>query len=104
MSEDPEKREVHLNVRLPEQLAGGVWSNFALVHHSEHEFTIDFVRLDSASLDAEGQMQGIVVARVGLSPLFVRQLVAALEENWSKYAKKAMPREVYGDEDDTHKT
>jgi len=102
MSEGPEKREVRLNVRLPDQLAGGVWSNFALVHHSEHEFTIDFVRLDSASLNADGEMQGIVVTRVGLSPLFVRQLIAALEENWAKYAKKAMPREVYGDEDDRH--
>ncbi len=29
----------------PEHLAG-VWSNFAQVHHSEHEFTLDFVRLD----------------------------------------------------------
>lgn len=94
----PDLRNVHLNVRMPEQLAGGVWSNFALVHHSEHEFTIDFVRLDSASLSAEGEMQGIVVSRVGLSPLFVRQLIRALEDNWAKYAKKAMPREVYGDE------
>lgn len=96
----PEMRDVHLNVRLPDELAGGVWSNFALVHHSEHEFTIDFVRLDSASLNAEGQMQGVVVARVGLSALFVRQLISALEGNWAKFAKKAMPREVYGDDDD----
>jgi len=100
MSESEEPREVRLNVKLPEPLAGGVWSNFARVHHSEHEFTIDFMRLDYASLNDEGEMQGIVVARVGLSPLFVQQLIDALQGNWAKYAKKALPREVYGDEPD----
>ncbi len=29
----------------PQQLAG-VWANFARVTHSEHEFTLDFVRMD----------------------------------------------------------
>jgi hypothetical protein len=101
MAEGDEKQEIRLNIRLPEAQAGGVWANFAGVNHSEHEFTIDFVRLDyaSASRGESGEIQGIVVARVGVSPLFVRQLIAALEENWAKYAKKAMPKEVYGDDD-----
>jgi len=30
----------------PSQLAG-VWANWAQVSHSVHEFTLDFVRLDS---------------------------------------------------------
>lgn len=98
MPDEPERKQMRLNVHLPEAQAGGVWSNFAGVSHSEHEFTIDFMRLDYARVSEEGEMPGIVVARVGLSPLFVRQLIAALEENWAKYAKKAMPREVYGDE------
>jgi hypothetical protein len=97
--DEQEKREVRLNVRLPDQQRGGVWANFAAVHHSEHEFTIDFVRLDYSAVSDDGEMQGIVVARVGVSPLFVRQLISALEDNWSKYAKKALPREVYGDDD-----
>jgi hypothetical protein len=94
-----DRREYHLNVRLPESQAGGVWANFARVNHSEHEFTIDFMRIDYASLSDDGELQGIVVARVGVSPLFVRQLISALEGNWEKYAKKALPREVYGDDD-----
>jgi hypothetical protein len=100
MAEGDEKREVRLNVHLPESQAGGVWANFAGVHHSEHEFTIDFMRLDYSSVTDDGEMTGVVVARVGVSPLFVRQLITALEDNWAKYAKKAMPREVYGDEPD----
>lgn len=100
MSESDDPREVRLNVKLPEHLAGGVWSNFAQVSHSEHEFTVDFMRIDYSRVSEDGEMQGIVVARVGVSPLFVRQLVTALEDNWAKYAKKALPKEVYGDEPD----
>ena len=72
----------------------GVWANFARVSHSEHEFTLDFVRMDSTT-DPPG---GIVVARVSVSPLFIQQLIEALQGNWTKFAKKAMPKEVYGDE------
>ncbi len=104
MTEPHEPQHIQLNIRLPEDQAGGVWANFAGVHHSEHEFTIDFVRLDYSSISEEGQMQGVVVARVGVSPLFVRQLIQALEDNWSKYAKKAMPREVYGEDTDDHES
>jgi hypothetical protein len=80
----------------PEQMAG-VWANFASVQHSEHEFTLDFIRLQYGS----EPVTGIVVARVSVSPLFVTQLIDALNRNWSEYATKALPREVRedGDED-----
>ncbi len=100
MASEDEQQEIRLNVRLPEPLAGGVWANFARVNHSEHEFTVDFVRIDYGSANAnEGTVDGIVVARVGVSPLFVTQLIHALQDNWDKYARKAMPREVYGDDE-----
>ncbi len=70
---------------------GGVWANFAAVSHSEHEFTIDFIRVDQAGEN------GVVTARVNVSPLFVTQLQEALRLNWEQYAKKAMPREVQQD-------
>lgn len=72
----------------PEQMAG-VWANWAQVSHTEHEFTLDFVRLDPV------RKSGIVVARVSVSPLFVTQLIDALGQNWQNYAAKAMPREVH---------
>jgi hypothetical protein len=74
----------------PEQMAG-VWANFARVSHSEYEFTLDFVRLDFAN----SPPNGIVVARVSVSPLFISQLIDALQSNWNEYARKALPREVY---------
>ena len=78
----------------PSQMAG-VWANWAAVSHSEHEFTIDFVRLESS---APPPGRGIVVSRVSVSPLFVTQLIDALTDNWDKYAQKAMPREARDDD------
>ena len=71
----------------------GVWANFARVSHSPHEFTLDFVRLDYTSRPP----QGILVARVSLSPLMVTQLIDALRSNWDIYAEKSMPPEVRSD-------
>jgi hypothetical protein len=78
----------------PDQL-GGVWANGAAVRHSPHEFTIDFMRFD---YDDQGKpAAGVLVQRVNMSPLFVTQLITALQDNWGKYATKAMPQELMGD-------
>jgi hypothetical protein len=75
----------------PAQMAG-VWANFARVSHSPYEFTLDFARLDFTSQPP----QGIVVARVSLSPLLVTQLIEALSSNWALYAERSLPPEVQG--------
>ena len=75
----------------PDQM-GGVWANAAAVRHSPHEFTIDFLRCDFD--DAGKAKAGILVQRVNMSPLFVTQLITALQDNWSKYADKAMPKDI----------
>jgi hypothetical protein len=92
---DEQEQQTTLEVFMDPHQAAGVWANFARVNHSEHEFTIDFVRIDYANAP---KLTGIVVARVGVSPLFVTQLIGALQENWNMYARKAMPKEVYGDD------
>lgn len=75
----------------PDQM-GGVWANAAAVRHSPHEFTIDFLRCE---FDDNGKAQsGVLVQRVNMSPLFVTQLISALQDNWSKYADKAMPKDL----------
>jgi hypothetical protein len=91
MSDEPDQPANQPQIIIqPEQMAG-VWANFAQVSHSEHEFTLDFVRMDY------GTGQGIVVARVSVSPLFITQLQAAIEANWQKYAEKALPKEARDD-------
>lgn len=81
----------------PDHMAG-VWANFARVSHSPYEFTLDFARLDFGT----NPPQGIVVARVSLSPLLVTQLIDALSTNWDSYAERSMPPEVqrHGQESD----
>ena len=79
-----------LNLHLDQKDFGGVWANFAAIKHSDYEFTIDFARLDFSPEGANG----VVVSRVNISPLFVLQLIEALETNWAEYSKKAMPPEV----------
>jgi len=80
-----------LNLQLDIKDMGGVWANFAAVKHTRYEFTIDFARLD---FDPSGNAAGVVVSRVNLSPLFVSQLIDALQENWKIYSDNAMPPEV----------
>jgi hypothetical protein len=91
--QDEQPVEIFLD---PGQMAGA-WANWAQVSHSIHEFTIDFVRLDSTQTPT----RGIVVSRVSVSPLFVTQLIDALTENWKTYAAKAMPKEVHADDDES---
>ncbi len=83
-----------LNLHLDLKDVGGVWANFAAIKHSDYEFTIDFARLDFTPEGANG----VVVSRVNISPLFVLQLIEALETNWAEYSKKAMPPEVRNNE------
>ena len=92
--ETPEQQPAQI-LLTPEQM-GGVWANYARVSHSEHEFTLDFVRLDYGAQP----VRGVVVARVAVSPLFITQLIDALDDNWKKYAEKALPKEVQQDADE----
>ena len=66
----------------PEQMAG-MYANFANVSHSDYEFTITFARVDHEVEDQE--VPGVVVTRVNLSPRFMRELIDAMEDNWSKW-------------------
>lgn len=95
MDDEEQEPAREAQVILPESQIGGVWANWARVSHSEHEFTLDFVRLDYA----QAPITGVVVARVAVSPLFVTQLIEALEQNWGMYAQKAMPKEVHDAEE-----
>jgi hypothetical protein len=78
--EGPE-RQINLHV-VPEQMAGS-YANFANVSHSEYEFTITFARVDHEV--QEGEVPGVVVSRMNLAPRFMRELIDALEEDWSRY-------------------
>ena len=81
--DDDDVPERQLNIHLdPEQMAG-VYANFANVTFSDYEFTITFARVDH-EVEAD-EVPGVVVSRVNLSPRFMRELIDAMEDNWSKW-------------------
>jgi hypothetical protein len=88
--DDEEGDEAEPRIVVPRELAAGVWANWIRVIYSEHEFTIDFVRLDPF------EPRGIVVARISGSPLFVTKLIDMVSAVWHDWARKAMPPEVDG--------
>jgi hypothetical protein len=75
--------ERHINIHLSPEIMGGVYANFANVSHSDYEFTVTFARVDH-EVESE-EVPGVVVARVNLSPRFMRELIDAMEDNYSKW-------------------
>ena len=83
MSSEPQPGDRHINIHISPELMAGVYANFANVSHSDYEFTITFARVDHEVESAE--VPGIIVSRVNLSPRFMRELIAALEDNYSRW-------------------
>jgi hypothetical protein len=83
---EPESEERRLNIHLPPELIGGVYANFANITFSQYEFTLTFARIEHEV--EEGDVPGAVVARVNASPKFVEELIAALQDSWSKYVTR----------------
>ncbi len=83
---EAEPGERRLNIQMPTELIGGVYSNFANVSFSQYEFTLTFMRIEHEV--EEGDVPGTVVARVNVSPRFVPELIAAMQDSWSKYVTR----------------
>ena len=84
--DEPEPGERRLNIQIPQELIGGVYANFANVSFSQYEFTFTFARIEHEV--EEGDVPGAVVARINASPRFVEELIAALQDSWSKYVTR----------------
>ena len=79
------------NIELSEDVAQGVYSNLAVITHSPAEFVIDFIRI------MPGVPKSKVKSRIILTPEHAKRLVAALNDNISKYeAVHGTIREVKG--------
>jgi len=80
---EDERHERQLNIHLDPEHMAGVYANFANVSYSDYEFTITFARVDHEI--EEGDVPGVVVARVNMSTQFMRELLDAMQDTWSKY-------------------
>ena len=78
MAENP-KPENQINIELGEEVAEGVYSNLAIITHSNTEFVVDFVRM------MPGVPKARVKSRIILTPQHAKRLLKALQENLGKY-------------------
>ena len=81
--DDPNPPERHINIPFSPDIMAGVYSNFANVSHSDYEFTITFARVDHEVEDEE--IPGVVVSRINLSARFMKELIEAMQDNYSKW-------------------
>jgi len=68
-----------INIELSEDVAEGVYSNLAMIAHSNSEFVIDFIRL------MPGVPKAKVKSRVVITPEHAKRLLTALSDNIQKY-------------------
>ncbi|MBS1556026.1 MAG: DUF3467 domain-containing protein [Bacteroidota bacterium] len=68
-----------INIELSEEIAEGIYSNLAMIAHSNSEFVIDFIRL------MPGVPKAKVKSRIVITPEHAKRLLAALKDNISKY-------------------
>jgi len=73
----PENPEI--SIELTEEMAEGVYSNLAIITHSNTEFVLDFIRL------MPGVPKAKVKSRVILTPEHAKQLLNALQENIQRF-------------------
>jgi hypothetical protein len=89
---DP-KNQAQINIELNEETAQGIYSNLAVITHSASEFVIDFIRI------MPGIPKAQVKSRIILTPEHAKRLVAAMQDNISKYeAVHGIIKEVKGNE------
>ena len=97
---DDESTERQLNIHLDPDHLAGVYSNFANVSFSDYEFTLTFARVDH-EVD-EGEVPGVVVTRVNVSPRFMSELMDAMGDCWSKWQTREgirnLPEQAAADE------
>lgn len=88
---EQKKPEKQINIELGEEVAEGVYSNLAIITHSNTEFVVDFVRL------MPGVPKAKVKSRVVLTPQHAKRLMKALADNIAKYESMHGPiKEIEG--------
>ena len=79
MENEQAPEQGQLNIELTDDIAEGIYSNLAIITHSNSEFVIDFVAV------LPGQPKAKVKSRIILTPQHAKRLLAALSDNLTKY-------------------
>ena len=79
MEENNAPGQVNINIELPEEVAEGIYSNLAIITHSNSEFIVDFIRI------MPGVPKAKVKSRIVLTPQHAKRLLKALKDNMNKF-------------------
>ncbi len=74
-----EQQQNQLNIELSEEMADGIYSNLAIITHSNAEFIVDFINVMPGSPKAK------VKSRIVLTPQHAKRLMKALVDNVKKF-------------------
>ena len=77
--EEQNNNQNQLNIELSEEIADGVYSNLAIITHSNSEFVIDFIKM------MPGVPKAKVKSRIVVTPQHAKRLMKALKDNISKF-------------------
>jgi hypothetical protein len=83
---DDEGQQRQLNIHMDPDVMAGVYANFANIGFSDYEFTLTFARIDHEV--EEGDVPGVVVARVNMSTRFMHELLEAMNDAYSKWTSR----------------
>ena len=82
MSDKPEgnaPKQPQIQIQIPPEVQNGTYTNLTFVSHTETEFVFDFVYV------LPHEPRGVVRSRVIASPKQARRMLAALQDNVSRY-------------------
>jgi len=76
---EEQNNENQLNIELSEEIAEGIFSNLAIITHSNTEFVLDFIRV------MPGVPKAKVKSRIILTPEHAKRLMNAMQDNIDKF-------------------
>ncbi|MFK7970564.1 MAG: DUF3467 domain-containing protein [Bacteroidia bacterium] len=79
MDNKEQNQAPQLNVEVPAEIAGGVYSNLAVISHSNAEFVMDFLQVMPGVPKAE------VRTRVIMTPFHAKRFLQAMADNVAKF-------------------
>lgn len=69
-----------ISIKVPDSVLGGVYSNQMMINHTREEFVLDFINLFPP--------EGVVNARVIVSPGHLKRMIRALQESLTRYEQR----------------
>lgn len=75
-------QEQKIEINIKEEIAHGIYSNLAIITHSNVEFIVDFVSV------MPGIQKGEVRSRIILTPQNAKRLLSALGDNLRKFEEQ----------------